>query len=95
MRIFCHKCGNSWEVENPIGRSESCYKCQSDAKVCLNCEFYDPNYHHDCKETQSEWVREKDASNYCEYFLPSQKTRNNSDANEKEKTIARLNDLFK
>lgn len=37
-------------------------------KVCLNCIFYDEGAHNKCREPQAEWAKEKDRSNFCEYF---------------------------
>ncbi|MBI5286762.1 MAG: hypothetical protein HY878_04125 [Deltaproteobacteria bacterium] len=52
-------------------------------KVCLNCKFYGEGAYHQCRETNAEWVKEKDKANFCEYFefkeseseCPSQKER--------------------
>lgn len=37
-------------------------------KVCLNCRFYDPSAHWQCRERISEPVREKDRANFCDFF---------------------------
>lgn len=58
----------------PAGRvltRDTCPKCDYDLHVCLNCRFYDPAKHNQCAETQAEWVRDKEASNYCDYFSPN------------------------
>ena len=34
----------------------------------LNCTFYDKNRANECFEPQVERVKEKDRSNYCDYF---------------------------
>jgi hypothetical protein len=34
----------------------------------LNCKFYDPSAHWQCRENIPEEVREKDKANFCEYF---------------------------
>jgi hypothetical protein len=36
--------------------------------VCLNCRFYDPSYHWECREDIPEEVKAKDQANFCEYF---------------------------
>jgi hypothetical protein len=59
----------------PAGRvliRDTCPKCDYDLHVCRNCRFYDPAKHNQCAETQAEWVRDKEASNYCDYFPPNQ-----------------------
>jgi hypothetical protein len=40
----------------------------------LNCRFYSPGAHWDCRETIEEPVREKDRANFCPYFSFVDKT---------------------
>ena len=68
--IACHKCRHVWTFEPPLERRAECPKCHEDAHACLNCRFYDPGAHHECREEQAEWVKEKDRSNFCSYFTP-------------------------
>jgi hypothetical protein len=37
-------------------------------RVCLNCEFYSPGAHWDCRETIDELVKDKDRANFCSFF---------------------------
>ncbi|MGH9327019.1 MAG: hypothetical protein ACRD2B_10110 [Terriglobia bacterium] len=68
----CWKCGGSNEVVSgeKISRSAECPGCGADLRCCRNCEFYDPSKHNQCAETEAEWVRDKEAANYCDYFRP-------------------------
>jgi len=50
---------------------DTCPACDTDLHCCRNCRFYDPGKHNECTETQAEWVRDKEASNYCDYFQPN------------------------
>ena len=50
------------------GRSETCPKCGSDLKVCLNCVSYDPHVAQQCRDGRADPVAEKHLANYCEYF---------------------------
>lgn len=50
------------------GRSETCERCGSDLKVCLNCVSYDVRAAHQCRDRRADPVAEKGAANYCEYF---------------------------
>ncbi len=43
--------------------------------ACLNCEFYDPTCHNECRETMAERVVDKDRANFCEYFAPARRGR--------------------
>jgi hypothetical protein len=70
--MICWKCGTEIEVQ-PAARiltRDCCPSCDYDLHVCLNCRFYDPNAHNECRETQAEWVQGKDKANYCDYFEP-------------------------
>lgn len=35
----------------------------------MQCKFYDPNVHHECREPQADFVSEKDQANFCDYFV--------------------------
>lgn len=50
------------------GRSESCHRCGSDLRVCLNCISYDTRAAHQCRDRRADPVAEKHVGNYCEYF---------------------------
>jgi hypothetical protein len=56
-----------------VGRREECSHCGSDAHVCMNCAHYDRGSYNECKESQADYVKEKDRSNFCDYFAPSDK----------------------
>ncbi len=93
MQSSCFKCHHQWSLEPPIGRQEQCPKCHSDVHSCLNCQYFDKNSHHECRESQAEWVHEKDKSNFCGYFtvLNSAKTALSNEASE---AMSKLNQLF-
>ena len=63
----CHTCGTAIE-EASVSRRDECPGCGSDIRVCLNCAFYDESRANQCFEPQAERVKEKDRSNYCDYF---------------------------
>lgn len=63
----CFKCHKEIELERISFRDE-CPFCGADLHVCLNCVFYDNSKYNACKEPQTDFVREKDKANYCEYF---------------------------
>jgi len=68
MTRHCWKCGTEYALRGIPGRSESCERCNSDLKVCLNCVSYDPRAAEQCRDRRSEPVAEKHLANYCEYF---------------------------
>ena len=71
-----------WKCETPIGlaphsrvsRNDSCSHCHSDLHVCKNCRFHDPTVHNQCRETQAEWVSDRERANFCDFFSPSATT---------------------
>jgi hypothetical protein len=71
MRFSCSKCGEVIESTDRIGIRETCPRCDADLHCCRNCRFYDPGKHNQCAETQAEWVADKEAANYCDYFQPN------------------------
>jgi len=90
-QISCYKCHHEWSYQPPLERRAECPKCHWDAHVCLNCTLYDKNAHHECRESQSEWVQDKESSNFCEYFSPKNAHSKNS---ESESAKAQLDALF-
>jgi len=73
MIFSCWKCGKTIEYPsgNPVGKRDTCTKCDADLHVCRNCQYYHPEKHNQCSEPQAEWVRDKEAANYCDYFHPN------------------------
>jgi hypothetical protein len=66
--VSCWSCGNTWEFSPPLGRGELCGKCRRDAKCCLNCKYYDRYAGRECLESQAEVVKDKERSNFCDWF---------------------------
>jgi hypothetical protein len=64
----CWKCGLEYTLSGGPGRSETCARCNSDLKVCLNCVSYDRQVAHQCRDRRADPVAEKHLANYCEYF---------------------------
>ncbi|TVQ19746.1 MAG: hypothetical protein EA382_16035 [Spirochaetaceae bacterium] len=90
----CYNCQT--ELPERIYRNTTCDRCGRDSKVCLNCRFYDPTAHWECRETIGEPVRDKDRANFCDYFVAGGAGR--SPAAEKtdaaDRARATLNKLF-
>jgi len=73
MTFLCWKCGKQIQYASGsrVGNRDTCPKCDADLHTCRNCQLYDPGKHNQCTETQAEWVRDKEAANYCDYFHPN------------------------
>lgn len=92
MELICFHCQKSLQFEAQISFREECFHCKSDAHVCKNCEFYDVKAYNDCKEPSAEVVKDKERSNFCEFFKPSSR---GALIDEKAKLRAAAEALFK
>lgn len=90
----CHACSKELPEVLKVGRKEECPSCGADLRCCLNCVFYDRAVSKQCRETVTELVREKEKSNFCEYFVFVENRIAGADAGN---ALARkkLDDLFK
>jgi hypothetical protein len=94
IHMTCHHCGFEVSAVRKIGRQETCAKCGLYLHCCLNCRFYAENANRQCREEQAEFVSDKRAANFCDYFEPAKSgagrnTASNEDARRK------LEQLFK
>lgn len=64
----CYLCDAEQGVIERVGRRDTCVACGADLHCCHNCEFYDPSFHNQCRESQAERQVDKDRSNFCDYF---------------------------
>ncbi len=87
----CFHCKGTIEGSAGFGRGDSCPKCGSDVKVCLNCRFYDAASYNECRESSAERVVQKDRANFCEFFEPG----DGFNAEVAEDQLKKLRDLFK
>ena len=96
--MYCWKCGT--EVADitavrKVLRTDTCSKCDSDLHACKNCQFYDRQYHNECRETQAEWVNDKERANYCDYFAPSNRAQGSTPKSPTDQVKSALDGLFK
>jgi hypothetical protein len=71
MTGSCYKCGRVLE-RNAFQRGDRCPGCGADTRCCRNCDFEEPGYRSECRETQAEPVSERENANACDYFRPRQ-----------------------
>jgi hypothetical protein len=89
----CFKCSQEIIMDRKVFRQDTCPRCGSYLRTCLNCRFYDKVAYHECRESQADLVRDKEIANFCDYFEP-RKVQEQAD----DKTISardKLNRLFK
>ena len=85
----CWICGTEYKLPGMPGRSESCHKCGSALKVCLNCASYDPRVAHQCRDRRADPVAEKHMANFCEYFEYIKREWKGKDGESRRETTAR------
>ncbi len=91
----CFKCGREIEVRERVGFRDTCPGCDRPLHACLNCEFYDPTCHNECRETMAERVVDKDRANFCEYFAPAGRVRPAREGAPRTEAQSQLDALFR
>ena len=66
----CFYCSTDIQTDQKITRQQTCPSCGQPLHCCRNCRFYDEAAYHQCRETEAEWVSDKQAANFCDYFEP-------------------------
>ena len=96
MTKHCWKCGLEYKLPGGPGRSETCARCGSDLKVCLNCLSYDSQVAQQCRDRRADPVAEKHLANYCEYFemIPREYIAPKEDASRESKAREMLKKLL-
>ncbi len=69
--MICNHCGREVRLIGKIARTDECPHCHQDLHCCRNCRFFDPGKSRQCRETQADYVKEKDRANFCDYFSPN------------------------
>lgn len=99
VALSCYRCGHSlWLLpREKIRRQDTCAACGADLHSCVHCRFFDPGRHNQCVEPQADWVREKETSNFCEYYEPrtSVNLRARGGAGRREDARTAFDNLFK
>lgn len=90
----CYSCGYEFPESMAVYRSTLCPSCGKDVKACLNCRFYEPGAHWDCRETINEMVADKDRANFCEFFVLAAVARPHASGKSSEDARAKFDDLF-
>lgn len=67
----CWRCGELFEVSDngKIPFRMTCEKCYASLHCCVNCVNYQPGLPNDCKVPNTDWVSDREASNFCEEFV--------------------------
>ena len=72
--IACYRCGESLAALSlPLSRQDQCPSCSADLHVCKMCVYFDRHVPRQCREDGAEDVTEKERTNFCDWFKPSEK----------------------
>ena len=67
-RHACYKCGEELIFDVKIQRLDTCPNCSAYLRCCRNCHWWDKNAHNQCRETKAEFIRDREAANFCSHF---------------------------
>lgn len=67
-RHQCYKCQEELVFEVKIARLDTCPNCGAYLHSCRNCRFWSPSAHNQCTENQGEFIRDREAANFCGWF---------------------------
>ena len=91
----CHSCSTEITLEGPVGRKQECPRCAAPLHCCLGCRFHDPSAHNQCREVGTEFIRDREAGNFCDSFMMRDSADDDSAADGEGNAKAALADLFK
>jgi hypothetical protein len=77
-----------------VGFRETCSACDVDLHVCLNCTHYDSSAYNQCRESNAEWVSDRERANRCDYFVLGE-SGDGAARREPQEGRAALDSLFK
>ena len=84
----CWKCCKSIDVVK-VGFRDVCPHCDIDLHTCTNCRYYAPGKPNDCAVPGTDFIRDREAANFCEEFKVKTDFPQKSDQKNK------FNSLFK
>jgi hypothetical protein len=94
--FVCHACGKEIDPGlSGVGRRDECVHCRAPLHACRNCAAYDETARYGCREPQAEPPRDKDAGNYCDFFVLRKGPARPKEEDPREKALAALEALFK
>src|SRR6476620_9128374 len=98
----CHFCGTSLDPRMRIVKDTECPSCGRDLHACVQCRNFDRTAHNMCRESQAEWVTDRDRRNFCDYFSLSlapgrgaPAAKGNTAADRASTARSKLDQLFK
>ena len=68
LKMFCWTCGAQVSDFVKVASTDSCEACLADLHCSRNCRFYDRSAHNECREGITNYVKDKEKSNFCTSF---------------------------
>ena len=92
----CHFCGTALDAKMRIVKDTECPSCHRDLHACVQCRFFDRTAHNMCRESQAEWVTDREGRNFCDYFALNPAGGKAAGSSDRATTArSRLDQLFK
>jgi len=92
----CHFCGTTLDAKMRIVKDTECLSCGRDLHACVQCRFFDRTAHNMCRESQAEWVTDRERRNFCDYFALNLATGKGAGSSDRASTArSKLDQLFK
>jgi hypothetical protein len=69
--MACFACNAAIELASGerVGFRDTCSACDADLHACRNCDHHDSSAHNQCRESNAEWVSNRERANHCDYFV--------------------------
>lgn len=93
----CHGCGAELDLGlgGVAGRRDECPRCRAPLHACRNCRAFDETARHGCREPAAEPPRDKDAANFCDFFVYREGPMAPREEDPRAKALSALDALFK
>ena len=92
----CHFCGTALDAKMRIVKDTECPSCRRDLHACVQCRFFDRSAHNMCRESQAEWVTDRERRNFCDYFALNPAAGKGAAASDRASSArSKLDQLFK
>ena len=91
----CYKCSAELYLEGRPGRKEACPSCAALLHCCLGCRFHDRSAHNQCREPGTDFIRDREAANFCDSFEMRMAGGGAGPREDQEAAKNALADLFK
>jgi len=92
----CYFCGTALDARMRIVKDTECPSCRRDLHACVQCRFFDRTAHNMCRESQAEWVTDRERRNFCDYFALNPAGGKGAGSSDRASTArSKLDQIFK